>query len=462
MSSRAVEALFEALFSLTDLRALFREAKPLFGFSEQQRLRAKELLKGVERCLRVLEEFVDNPQPSGEEPRVWIAEGLEARVREEFYVNVDPIQPGGRLTAEAMKALIAYCDGYSTCDYCFSPFRLDAIKRPPLAEFHAELAEFLGMDEVRLVPGARRAFQAVARTVLKPGDVALVSSLAHYTEVLAIEEAGGRVMEVPAGEDNVLRGDAVAAKIEEVRGSTGKLPGLVIVDHFDYVYGNEHDVRGVAKVAHEYGIPVLCNAAYSLGVAPVSGREMGVDFLAGSGHKSFASPAPSGILAATDEWAKRVFRTSEAVCDVTGRSFRNKEVELLGCTLMGANAVAMMASFPVVKERVRRWGEELEKANYFVSEFVKIKGSKVLSQLPRRHTLTYVDTTESFDRVARAHRRRGYFLSEELEKRRVVGIMIGATKRWKLNTYGLTWEQVKYLAWAFRDVAESYGLEVAD
>ncbi|MCX8204853.1 MAG: O-phospho-L-seryl-tRNA:Cys-tRNA synthase [Candidatus Nezhaarchaeota archaeon] len=461
MSARAVEALFEALFTLTDLRALFREVKPLYKFSEQEKLRAKELLKKVEQSLESLRGFISNPQLSDEEPRVEIVNGLEARMREELFINIDPIQPGGRLTAEAMKAIIAYGDGYSTCDYCLSPFRLDAIKRPPLAEFHAELAEFLGMDEARLMPGARRAFQAVARTLLKPGDVALVSSLAHYTEVLAIEEAGGRVMEVPVSEDNVLRGDAVAAKIERVKESVGKPPRLVIVDHFDYVYGNEHDVKDVAKVAHDYGVPVLCNAAYSMGVMPLSGREMGVDFLAGSGHKSFASPAPSGVLAVTEEWAREVFRRSEAVCDITGRSFRSKEVELLGCTLMGANAIAMMASFPAVKERVKRWGEELEKVNYFVSEFVKIRGSKVLSQLPRKHTLTYVDTTGSFDRVAKMHKRKGYFLSEELERRRIAGVMKGATKKWKLNTYGLTWEQVKYLAWAFQDIARAYGLEVA-
>ncbi len=461
MSRGAVEALFEALFALTDLRALFREVKPFYEFSEEQRRRAKELLDKARRCLDSLEAFLESPSPTQGGLHMKIVDGVEVRAREELYINVDPIQPGGRLTPEAMKALMAYCDGYSTCDYCFKPFRLDTIKRPPLAEFHRELAEFLGMDEARLMPGARRAFQAVAQTVLEPGDVALVSSLAHYTEVLAVEEAGGRVMEVPVDEDHVLRGEAVAAKIEEVKASTGRPPKLIIVDHFDYMYGNEHDVKGVAKVAHDYGIPVLCNAAYSLGVAPINGRDMGVDFLAGSGHKSFASPAPSGILAVTEEWAKEVFRTSRMVCDVTGRAFEAKEVELLGCTLMGAVAVAMMASFPAVKERVKRWGEELEKANYFASEFVKVEGSKILSQLPRRHTLTYVDTTESFDQVARRHKRRGYFLAEELERRGVVGVFPGSTRRWKLNTYGLTWRQVKHLAWAFHDIAEAYGLKVS-
>ncbi|RLF16158.1 MAG: O-phospho-L-seryl-tRNA:Cys-tRNA synthase [Thermoprotei archaeon] len=462
MSVKAVESLFEALFALIDLRQLFRETKPSYRFNEDQRAKALNSIERARRCLDLLEEFVKEPRPSDTEFSMYLADKVEVRAREELFVNIDPIQPGGRLTAEAMKALIAYGDGYSTCDWCMKPFRLDTIKRPPLAEFHAELAEFLGMDEARLMPGARRAFQAVTSTLLERGDVALVSSLAHYTEVLAVEEAGGVVKEVPVNEKNVLTGEAVEAKIEEVKRELGKPPKLVIVDHFDYVYGNEHDVKGVVEAAHRYDVPVLCNGAYSVGIMPVNGRELGVDFLAGSGHKSFASPAPSGILATTEEWAKKVFRRSSTVCDVTGRRFDNKEVELLGCTLMGAVAIAMMLSFPHVKERVKRWGEEVERSNFFVKEFMKIEGCRILSELPRKHTLTYVDTTESFDKVARTHRRRGYFLFDELVKRRVIGVFPGSTRRWKLNVYGLTWDQVRHVAWAFKDIARSYGLKVEE
>ncbi len=393
---------------------------------------------------------------------MYILKDIEIRAREELFINIHPIQAGGRLTPEAMKALIAYGDGYSVCDWCREPFRLDKIKRPPIEEFHAELAKFVGMDEVRVVPGARRGFQAVVSSLVKPGDSVILSSLAHYTEFLAVEDAGAVAREVPLNRNNVITAEATAEKIEKVKKETGKLPALIMIDHFDYMLGNEHDVRGIAKVARDYGIPLLCNSAYSLGVMPVNGKEMGVDFLVGSGHKSFASPAPSGILACTKEWADKVFRTTQMVGDVTGRKFGIKEVEMLGCTLMGANIIAMMASFPAVKERVKRWDEELKKINYFLEEFLKIKGNKVLSEMPRKHTLTKVDTTQSFDLIARKHKRKGFFLSDELKERRIVGEFPGATKRWRLNTYGLTWKQIKYLSEAFQDIARKYGIEVTE
>ena len=86
---------------------------------------------------------------------------------------------------------------------------------------------------------------------------------------------------------------------------TGKLPVLVIIDHFDYQYANEHDVKDIAKLVHQYDIPFLYNGAYTVGIMPVDGKDIGADFVVGSGHKSMASPAPSGVLATTDEWAPR-------------------------------------------------------------------------------------------------------------------------------------------------------------
>jgi Sep-tRNA:Cys-tRNA synthetase len=389
-----------------------------------------------------------------------IIEGIEIRAREELFINIHPIQAAGRLTPNAMKALIAYGDGYSTCDWCRKPFRLDKICRPPIQEFHSELAKFVGMDEARVVPGARRGFQAVTSSIVKSGDSVIVSSLAHYTEFLAVEDAGGVVKEVPLNKNNIITADATAQKIEDVKKETGKLPVLIMIDHFDYAFGNEHDVHGIAKVAKEYNIPFLCNCAYSLGVMPINGKEIGADFLVGSGHKSFASPAPSGIVASTKEWADKVFRTTQMVGDVTKRKFGIKEVEMLGCTLMGGNLIAMMASFPDVKERVKRWGDEVKKINYFVDEFLKIKGSKILSELPRKHTLTKVDTTESFDVIAQSHKRRGFFFSDELKEKKIIGEFFGATKTWKLNTYGLTWDQIKYLANAFQEIARKHGITV--
>jgi Sep-tRNA:Cys-tRNA synthetase len=443
--------IYEALFALEDLREIFRQALPT-GLDKNEEEQFLDGIAHVETIIRELKEGKGSPLK-------YIEDRIELRTREEEFINISAIQPGGRLTAEARKALIAYGDGYSVCDKCLD-FRLDKIRKPPVDEFHAELADFVGMDEVRVVPGARRGFQAVTSSLLAKGDVVIVSDLAHYTEFLAVEIAGGVIKEVSSGEKNIITGDAVAGKIESVKDATGKLPKLIIIEHFDYHFGNEHDVYGVGKVAKEFDIPFLYNGAYSVGMVPVNGKKIGANFVVGSGHKGMAAVAPSGILATTDEWAPKVFRGSHIIGDVTGRSFKHKEPEMLGCTLMGGTLLSMMASFPHVKERVKGWAEEVKKSNYFIREFLRIEGNKVSSEYPRKHTLSKVDTRDSFDRIARTHKKRGFFLSDELKRKGVVGEFAGSTRVWELNTYGLNWGRIKYLSEAFIEIAEKYKLQV--
>ena len=388
------------------------------------------------------------------------ANGIEARQVNELFINIDPIQAGGRLTADAMKAVIAYGDGYSVCDNCRKPNRLDYINKPPIAEFHRDLAAWLNMDSVRTVPGARRGFQAVANTYVRKGDPVLLTSLSHYTEFLAIEETGGIAREIPVGSDHKVTADATATKIEEVMRESGRVPVLAFIDHVDYQYGNMHDVKAIAKVAHHYDIPVLYNGAYTVGILPVDGKDLGVDFVVGSGHKSMAAPAPSGVLAATQERAAEVFRTTVIEGDVTKRTFGIKEPEMMGCTLMGATLVGMMASFPQVKERVKHFDRELENNRMVLEALLSVSGTKVLSEYPRNHTLTRVDTIASFDKVAESHKKRGFYFSGALEEKGIVGVIPGATKVWKFNTYGTTSKQARHLADAFVTIATENGLSL--
>jgi Sep-tRNA:Cys-tRNA synthetase len=221
-----------------------------------------------------------------------------------------------------------------------------------------------------------------------------------------------------------------------------------------------HDVAGIAKVAHQYDIPVAYNGAYTVGILPVNGKMLGVDFVIGSGHKSMAAPAPSGILAATAEREKEVFRTTGITGDVTNRTFGIKEPEMMGCTLMGATLVGMMASFPHVKERTKHFADHLANHQIVMDALLSIEGTKCLSEYPRKHTMTRIDTRESFDRVASTHKKRGYYLQGALEEKGITGVIPGATKVWKFNTYGTTRKQAGHLARSFVEIARENALAV--
>ena len=126
---------------------------------------------------------------------------------------------------------------------------------------------------------------------------------------------------------------------------------------------------------------------------------------------------------------------------------------------MGAPIISLMASFPYVVERVKKWEEEIKKARYLVEQLEKIEGTKQLGVKPKQHTLIHVESL-GFHKVAETHKRRGFFLYDELKKRKIVGIQPGLTRHFKFNVYGLTWDEIKYVAESFLDIAKKYGLSV--
>ncbi len=387
---------------------------------------------------------------------------LKREFSEEDHVNLQPIQRGGVLSEEAMRAIIEFGDGYSTCDWCPpKSARLDMIENPPIKDFYNDLAEFLGMDLARVVTRCREAKFIAFRMLGAPGDYVVLDGLAHYSSYIAAELAGLRVKEVPVGgpPEHKVDLNAYAAKIEEVKRETGRLPAAVLLTHVDYQYGNVNDAEVVGKIAQDYEVPFILNCAYSAGVMPVDGKKVQADVITGSGHKSWAASAPTGILALRKSLEEKLLRRASIQGDLTSRSFVSKELALLGCTVMGAPLLTLIASFPAVVERVEKWDEEVQKARFLVGELERIQGVKQIGERPKRHTLIHFET-EPFFKVSQSHKRKGYFLYEELRTRKIVGIQPGLTKHFKLNTYGLTWNQVRYVSQAFLEIAEKYGLEV--
>ncbi len=387
------------------------------------------------------------------------------RLKREFskgYINLNPIQRGGILTDAARKALLEFGDGYSTCDWCPpKTARLDMIKRPPINDFLIDCASFLGMDVVRIVTRCREAKFIAFSMLAKPGDYVVVDSLAHYSTYLAAEAVGLRIKEVPHNgyPEYRLNLDAYAEKIEEVKQETGKLPAVVLLTHVDYLYGNLNNAKIVGNICKEYNTPFLLNAAYTAGVMPVDGKALGVDILVSSGHKSWAASAPTGILALTEEMAEKILAKSRIAGEWSKRRFAIKEIAMLGCTVMGAPLLTLIASFPHIVERVQHWDEEIKKARYLVKQIERIEDAKQLGIKPKRHTLVHMETL-GFYRISETHKRRGFFLYDELKARKIVGIQAGLTRHFKFNTFGLTWDNIKYLASVFHDIAQRYGLTI--
>ncbi len=365
------------------------------------------------------------------------------RTLERDNLNLNPLQRGGVLPAAARKALYEFGDGYSVCDYCEG--RLDQVPRPHVNSFLDDLADFIKADAVRTVHGAREGKFAVMHALCEKGDTIVVDGNAHYTTHLAAERNGLEIVEVPSTghPDYEIKPETYREVLEETLEETEVK--LAVLTHVDGNYGNLTDAAAIAGICRELGVPLLLNCAYSMGRMPVELKTLKVDFVVGSGHKSMAASGPIGVLGMSAEWEDLLLKRSPR--------HEKKEVELLGCTSRGAPLATLMASLPYVRERVSRWDEEVERTRYMVSELEKMDGVRQIGLRPKEHDLVRFETPV-FHEIASSHPRRGFFLYEELKKRRIVGIRRGQTRWFKCSVYGMTDRQVQYIIDSFRGIVE--------
>ncbi|MDF1558212.1 MAG: O-phospho-L-seryl-tRNA:Cys-tRNA synthase [ANME-2 cluster archaeon] len=361
-------------------------------------------------------------------------------------INIDPLQRGGILTDEARAALMEWGDGYSVCDFC--PGVLDKIKTPPIYDFvHKVLPEFLGVDQARVTNGARESKFAIMHSMAQEGDWIVLDQSAHYTSYVAAQRARLNVKAVPhsGSPDYRITPQGYADAIQEIIKETGKPPVLALVTYPDGNYGNLPDAKQIASVCHEHEVPLILNGAYSIGRMPVNAKDLGADFIVGSGHKSMACSGPIGVLGVSEQYSSKVFEKSP--------SHKVKEIELLGCTARGATIMTMLASFPKVFERTQHWDREVDSARWFSSQLESL-GLFQMGDRPHNHDLMFFEAPVLFEMSQTAKDGR-YFLYKELKARKIHGIKAGLTKFFKLSTFGLPREDLTVVVDALDEIIHS-------
>ncbi len=366
--------------------------------------------------------------------------------RETKEINIDPLQTGGKIPEFTKPSLITWLDGYSICDFC--PGSLFDLKTPPVKLFVEEiLPEFLGCDQTRITHGAREGKYAIMHAVTKPGDWIVVDANAHYSSIVAAERAKLNIKktEKPAEPEYKINPEDYKKALEEIEDGTGNPAALALLTYPDGSYGNLPDAKKISEICKSKGVPLILNGAYSVGRMPLNMKELGADFIVGSGHKSMAASGPVGVLGTTEEYAEKLFRRSEY--------YPAKEVEMLGCTVRGMPAVSLMLSFPFVQERVKHWEKEVENARWFSEQMEKQEIAVQYGEKPHNHDLMFF-MSEKLYQISKKHKKRGFFLYQGLKKRGISGIKPGLTKQFKLSTYGLEKEDLEKVINALLEIIE--------
>ncbi|MFE2557570.1 cysteine desulfurase/sulfurtransferase TusA family protein [Streptomyces sp. NPDC059352] len=151
-------------------------------------------------------------------------------------------------------------------------------------------------DELVFTPSGTRAVHAGISGALagrrRVGQGLVVSAVEHSSVLHAAERhaaSGGSVTEVPVGRSGAVDAAAFAAAL--AAGDSGT--ALACLQSANHEVGTEQPVAEVAEACRAAGVPLLVDAAQSLGWGPVEG---GWSLLAASAHK-WGGPAGVGLLA---------------------------------------------------------------------------------------------------------------------------------------------------------------------
>jgi len=167
----------------------------------------------------------------------------------------------------------------------------------------AALARFIGASSEREVVFVRNATEAInlvayswGRTNVSAGDLILSTEMEHHANLVPWQQLAA---ETGATLEYVALTDDGRLDVEDLGRRLTKGPKLVAVGHVSNALGTINPVAEISRMAHDAGALVILDAAQSVPHMPVSVTELGIDFLALSGHKMLG---PSGIGAL---WGRR-------------------------------------------------------------------------------------------------------------------------------------------------------------
>ena len=150
-------------------------------------------------------------------------------------------------------------------------------------------------EEIVFTRGATEAINLIALSLsqqLQPGDEILLSEMEHHSNLvpwqMLAQRTGAVLKFVPLNATMEFDLDAFYSLISEKT-------KVVSVVHCSNVLGTCNPIKDIVRAAHEVGALVFLDACQSVPHMPVDVQDLGIDFLAASGHK-MCGPTGIGFL----------------------------------------------------------------------------------------------------------------------------------------------------------------------
>jgi dTDP-4-amino-4,6-dideoxygalactose transaminase len=227
---------------------------------------------------------------------------------------------------------------------------------PEVDAFEADLAAFTGRDcAVVLSSGSAALHLGLLQLGARPGTVVLTSSMTFAATANAITYTGATPVFVDSDESGNVDPALLAEALEDQLRRGADIAAVVPVD----LIGKVADHAAIGAVADEHGIPVLVDAAESLG-ASRQGRRAGQDGVASivsfNGNKIMTTSGGGALLCDDPDMASRTrYLATQARQPVVHYEHVDVGYNYRMSNLLAAVGRAQLARLPAMLERRRGW-----------------------------------------------------------------------------------------------------------
>jgi cysteine desulfurase family protein len=155
------------------------------------------------------------------------------------------------------------------------------------------LAEMFGGGDCKNVVFTKNiteSLNVVLKGFLQPGDHVLCSSMEHNAvmrPLVQLEKKGVEFDRIPGNDRGELDLDAVEGMIKENTAA-------IVMTHASNLVGTVNPIKEVGQICRKHGLAFIVDAAQTAGVLPIDMKEMCIDALCFTGHKSLLGPQGIG------------------------------------------------------------------------------------------------------------------------------------------------------------------------
>lgn len=162
-------------------------------------------------------------------------------------------------------------------------------------DVRVKAAQFFGAqneEQVVFTQNCTYALNTVIKGLLHQGDHVITSDMEHNSVMRPLHSLRSKGITYSCAQTSYDDEQTVSAFRSLIQVNTR----AIIVMHGSNVFGMKLPIEKLAKLAKEFGLFFVVDAAQTAGTEPIHITDMGIDFLCTAGHKGLYGPTGTGLM----------------------------------------------------------------------------------------------------------------------------------------------------------------------